>query len=158
MILSPELIAEAKQVAAARNSTNRGANNPDGAIINSGRADFLGALGELVVASTLGLAWTGRHFGYAEWMEYRRSGADVGDFEVKCTDHTFGRLWIRSGSPVHLDRKYILVKVDLPRSTGTIAGWAYGKEIAKPVYLEFGKYNKPAYYLPSRYLRGVSDM
>ena len=145
-------------MADARNSTNRGANNPDGAIIDSGRADFLGALGELVVASTLGLAWTGRHFDYASWLEYRRAGTDVGLFEVKCTDHKFGRLWIRSGAEVHKNRIYILVKVDLPRSTGTIAGWAYGKEIARPVYLEFWKYGKPCYYLPGRYLRDVSTL
>lgn len=147
---------EAARVAKARNSTNRTASNPDGAIIASHKADYLGAIGELAVSKLMRLDWCGQHFEYEDWLKYRRGGTDVGGFEVKCSDHPKGRLWARRGYEVYEDRPYVFVRALLP--VVTLMGWAYGKEIAKPENLEPGKYNKPCYYLATSKLRDMATL
>ncbi len=155
--LTSDQIKRIEEVAKSRQSTNRGASNPDGAIINSYKADRIGSIGEEAVSAAMQLEWDGKHFSFEDWLEWRKTGNDVSGLEVKCTDHPYGRLWVRERENVKLDAPYILVKAH-KYPTVTLIGWAYGKEIKQEKHLEPGLYNKPAYYIPSASLRPMDDL
>jgi len=157
IILTDEQLARIKSVSLARNATNRGASNPDGAVIDSLTADEVGAIGEEAVSSIMKLEWDGKHFSFEDWLEWRKSGGDVSGLEVKCTKHPKGRLWVREYEKVKLNAPYILVKADrLPEVT--LAGWAYGKEIKQDINWEEGLYGKPVYYIPTNKLHPMDDL
>jgi hypothetical protein len=155
--LSTEQLDEIKRVAEARQKTNRGAANPDGAVITSFKADYLGAIGEKSLSVIMEKDWDGKHFSYEQWLEWRHSGGDVSGLEGKCTDHPAGRLWLREKQIWHPERPYVLLKAhNLPKVLA--AGWAYGKDIHQQDYLEPGNYGKPCYYLPNNKLRTMEEL
>ena len=155
--LSAADLAEVKEAAEARQGTNRGAANPDGAVIASFKADYLGAIGEKGLSLIMKKDWDGKHFSYEQWLKWRHAGGDVSGLEGKCTDHPYGRLWLREKQIWHPERPYVLLKAhNLPKVLA--AGWAYGKDIRQDQYLEQGNYGKPCYYIPNSELRPMEDL
>lgn len=157
--LTQEELEEIRGVAYARQNTNRGASNRDGAAIDSFTADELGAVGEKCLSKITRKVWDGKHFSYEDWKKWRLEGGDVEGLEGKCTKWATGRLWLRSGEKQvwHPDRPYVLFRAhNLPRVLA--AGWAYGKEIHLPDYLEDGKYGKPCYWMPNEKLRSMESL
>jgi hypothetical protein len=155
--LSKEDLDEIRAAATARQSTNRGAKNRDGAVMASYKADYIGAIGEKGLSLIMKKDWDGKHFTFEQWLAWRKSGADVSGLEAKCTDHPRGRLWLRDEKTWHPDRPYVLLKADrLPKVVAV--GWAFGKEIYQPKYWEEGKYGKPCYYLPNDKLHPMEEL
>lgn len=94
------------------------------------KEDKLGALGEVCFASALG-----RKIKLEEmvipWQEFntrKHEVADVGEWEVKTIFNPNYNLVCEASGLYNekLDRKYVLIYLDLPNKTFEIKGWIYG--------------------------------
>jgi len=102
-----------------------------------------GCLAEMVVAQHLGLFWDG-NIGIL-------SAGDVGDLEVRSTQHASGRLILH---PKDKDEsKYFLV-------TGVngvyqIHGWMFGRDGKQNKYWKDPSQGRPAYFIPKNDLNDI---
>lgn len=154
--LTKEDVDHIKSVAAARNKVQREAGSHDGAVMDSQQVDLVGAAGEYAVVRLMNLPWLGEIKSYVEWLAYRETGADVGEFEVKTTKHPHGRLFVRRTGAWYARRAYILARIQKTRVT--LAGWAYGEDIKRPENLWDPGHGEPAYYLPNEKLRPMESL
>lgn len=109
-------------------------------------ADIIGAIGEVVVAKTIGCYWTGD-------LGRTDGGApDIGPFHVRTRPRSDGELilWPNDRD----DGPFLLVVFDrLPYFR--IVGWCYGREGKVPEFE--ATTGRPGYFVPQRVLRPLSE-
>ena len=172
--LSQEDIDEIIDATKKRQNTNRGAKNPDGAIIASYDADFQGSVGEYCHSKITSRPWTSKIFPFEQWLKVKNIIADSDETEIKCTCRSSrkARLWLRKYQTNHPDRKYVLYRgYNLPEKDAELwtykpgdpiprvkaIGWAYGREIAQEHNYEEGRHGAPCYYIEDYDLHPMNE-
>jgi hypothetical protein len=106
-------------------------------------ADIVGAIGELVVAKSLGIYWS---------PSVGARDSDVGDvagYQVRATTIAGASLVIRDND--RDERPYVLVIGEPPRLT--IAGWIYPPSARRVEWRRSPNGGPPAYFVPAGSLR-----
>jgi len=138
MDIADEEIQYAKEyLGPARTKVNRDAKRKAITWLPSGDADFLGALGEIVVRRWLGISeqdWKEKYktqlIQDTEWDTGRHRG-DFGKIEVKTTPLGHGRLLVQPHNDI--SKIYVLVLLhEWKNNVAYLAGWNYGHLIKVP--------------------------
>lgn len=106
-----------------------------------------GACGELAAAKALGLPWDGP-------VNTFRRGGDVGDLQVRTRSNHDWDLLIRPKD--RPDDVFILVTGVAP--SYVVRGWILGKHAQVPKYLKEYGGRPPAFFVPQRDLRPISEL
>lgn len=108
--------------------------------------DICGAFGEMAVAKALGLYWEGGVDTF--------KAPDIGQFQVRSSRHTNGRLIVRDND--HDDDIFILVVGKAP--SFEIVGWIKGKDAKTDAYLDNPNELRPAWFVPQEALHPISEL
>lgn len=167
--LSYEEFLEAVEIAKKRNRENRKNKENDGAVAtekSSLGVDIEGAVGEKAVSKYLNLNWSGDFKSHAEWLEWRKTGHDVCDFEVKTTSYKTGKLLVQSKNDDN--SPYILVivpknlvellifgePVEIPVR---LMGWLYGRDAKKEEFW-MTEWRRPCFAVPQKKLNSLDTL
>ncbi len=153
--LTPEHIALAKRIAAARNASHRGANRADGVVApDSLAADVDGAYGEIAVALAFKEPWTNALLSVERWLLARDNLPDVGLKEVKTTRRANGCLLIQKHSKA--TAPYVLALLD-EFPIVKIVGWMNGEDVKQEKYWRTDV-PRACYMAPQRDLRAIEEL
>ena len=149
--LSPGDVAYATTEAVSRFNYNRAKGNDAsrGAAptwVEQVAREISGCLGELAIAR-----WQDK-FPFS-LFEARKDG-DVGEFEVRTTAYSTGKLLIVPDD--NPERKYLLVTLP-SHYTARIMGWMYGYEAQTPQFFD-PKMRMPCYAVQQEYLRNPREL
>jgi hypothetical protein len=154
--LSADEEALARNVALARNESQRQGNRKDGKVVaDSLGIDIQGACAEMAVSKVFQLDWDGKFFELDRWMRWRVEGHDVSGLEVRSTHHQGGSLILHPKDP---DYSPFILVLTHKKPTYIITGWAYGFEGKKKEYWKDVGYGRPCYYLPQNKLRNIEEL
>lgn len=107
-----------------------------------------GCLGEMAFAKARNLYWSGAGVGYA-------NEEDVGNVQVRLTDHRNGCLLHRPNEKHHDDPWVLVVRQGDEYHLG---GWLYGHELRRPEWLRDPGGRPPAYFAPQESLRPLQPL
>ena len=145
----------AASVARKRHSCHRNADRKDMKVVQDGKAiDALGAQAEFALALALRAEWDGAYHELSDWWDWRDSGHDIGQLEVRSTKHTSGRLILHDKDPD--DSPFVLVVAEPP--SFCFVGWCYARDgKLKDNWIDVG-YGRPCYYVPREDLRPIWEL
>ena len=114
----------------------------------SRRRNLVGVLGELAVARSLNIYFSGGFCG----------SADVGEFEVRATERENGRLILHPSDKDH--SVFVLVTgVNLDKFTANVRGWILAADGKKPEFWDDPTFrNKPAFFIEPKLLQPMKDL
>ncbi len=153
--LSPPQMDDGTRAGTARHFCHRNAGRPDHACMDDGlRADIIGACAERAIAKSFSIPWDGRYFNLGEWKNWRRTGHDVGPFEVRASEWDSACLLLHPSDPD--DSPFILV---IARGHLFCAvGWILGGDGKRVGEWREGQHGRPCFYVPQSALRPMRDL